>query len=262
MNIFENITKENFIRLYFKYRKTTDELTTIERRICELSKYVKFEIEYEKEIKNQRTNILSIIDIPNYDTEIQLFNSFDVFREYCGKEYIILFNLNKYNKCKGIKKFWGYQPRYIEINGYDPCFSNMTEFKNYIKFQNSKKIESETYKKISEKQINSFKESFIDVLQTKLDFFDFNYNVKITFSLHFIGINKVLKKHLLKNNFLDNIRLDVQIVDNRIINEIELVEILKYKNEFYDCIIETGSYFGYKVYGDRPFYFKKIIPTI
>ena len=79
MNIFGNITKEDFIRIYFQYQNSTLELTTIERKMCELSKYVKFEIEYEKEIKNQRTYILSIIDVPNYDTEIQLFNSFDVF---------------------------------------------------------------------------------------------------------------------------------------------------------------------------------------
>lgn len=266
MNIFENISKEDFIRMYNIYLTpdiyltTPIGLSTIELEICEFSRNVEFKFTGEKRSRNKEPYFISIRNVLNYDTEIEFINSFDVVRDYCGKKFIVCNNIDEYFINKGISI---YNRR--RSNKKLEYIQSISKFNTYVKSQEKIKLSKEINNKLLENQINPFKESFIDVLQPKLDFLDFNYNVKTTFSFRFIELEslssdyKLIKKHLVQNNFLDYFKLNVFSEDKRKIEKIKLEELLIYKNEFYDCFIETGLYFGYEVYGDETFYFKKIL---
>lgn len=263
MNIFENISKEDFIRMYNLYLTTQIGLSTIELEICEFSRNVEFKFTGEKRSINKEPYFISIRNVLNYDTEIEIINSFDVVRDYCGEKIIICDNVNKYFVSRGITKKLTENSR--RINEKLKYIQSISKFNTYVKRQEKIKLSKEINHKLLENHINPFKESFIDVLQPKLNFLDFTYNVKTTYSFRFIELEsldsdyKLIKKHLVKNNFLDYFKLNVFSEDKRKIDEIKLEKLLMYKNEFYDCFIETGSYFGYELYGDETFYFKKTL---
>jgi len=108
MNVFDGVTKEMFIKIYNKRNNT---------KLLEISEELKFDLVVIKRISVMNFKDKKIIsDILNYESEIEVFNSFDVMREYNGEEIIICDNLNKYFKHRKIKKEVTIYDYYYNLN--------------------------------------------------------------------------------------------------------------------------------------------------
>jgi hypothetical protein len=258
MNVFEGVTKEMFIEMY--NRRNNDKLFLI-------GSYLMFELSVKSDSFFGRKNYndkIKIKNIHNYESEIEVFNSFDVFREYNGEPILIWKNINKYFKHRKMLNNITYHNNSYSIT---QC-QNITLFNTYVKSDRIKKklIEAnkEIAKKLIEEQINPFIKSIEDIIKSKLSFLDSQYNTEHTYEVRvkeFNRVNNELKlteKHLTDNNFLNSFELNIHSTKNTFNDETKLENYVLFKNKFYDAILETAAYLKYEVYGVNEYYFKKI----
>lgn len=252
MNVFENITKEEFIERY-NNAQLNDNLVRVSRELA-------FELE-GKNLKSEYKRS-KITDILNYDTEIEVFNSFDIFKEYNGQAIIICDNLNNYYSYRKINKE-------VDINNFYPGYplrKSINAFNAYVKKEGKIKLSYEFKVKLLNELIKPFINSFDEIFKSKLSFLDFSYNVKTNYTIKLIEFeilskeHKLTSKHLLENNFLECFELSVISNNEYLINDnkTKLEYYVTYQNEFYDCILETADYLNYEVYGVNSYIFKKI----
>jgi hypothetical protein len=269
MNVFEGVTKEMFIKMY-------NERNNFGVFI------IGSDLLFEYVVIKSRRKYKQISDIPNYESEIEVFNSFDVIRKYEGETIIICDNLKKYFNHRKIKKEVTIYTCYYNLK----CRKSINAFNAYVKkadkikasYEIAKKLieankekakklieeSNEIAKKLIEEQINPFIKSIEDILEPKLSFLDFNYKTEYTYKIiveEFDKLNKeqkLTKKHLTKNNFINSFKLNTHITKNTFNDETKLEYYVIFKNEFYDAILETAAYLKYDVYGVNDYYFKKI----
>lgn len=239
MNIFENTTKEMFIEIYNE--------ANYRNKLYKIGSELDFNYVIAKKIpvRNYSDKII-ISDILNYEEEIEVFISFDVIKEYNGKEIIICDNFNKYfqhrNKTKRINIYDYYNP--LDLR------KSINAFNTYVRKENKKQISNDIKEQILNEQINPFKVKFTEILQPKFNLINFTCRINIKYKISFEDFDKLSNEYKLTNKIL---------IENKSINKFninieydlntdKLKEFVSNLNELYDSVIETADYLKYVVY--------------
>lgn len=269
-NIFKNVSKEQFIedvntkplKYHYDYKSNNrhpatsfdsllnnyldesivnfTDITFYSIEVHYLFFYISFEV-----IKDRNR----IIDIENYEEEIEVFNSFNPIMIFEGKIYITVKNLNEYLEFRGKEG--------IFLSSYTGHFgkchrANFTAFLNMIKKEEKGKISD----KIA-KELNKVKQDIDSKLDECFkDFKDFNgiyddvkFNILIPKYYTYCNERRLTHKHLIKNDFFDVFIFtdnEIGYYERRFLNNND--EKLKDMIENYNnCLESFSEYIGYEM---------------
>lgn len=282
-NIFENVSKEQFIdevnntpvkfREYKVHNYKKEELfnrvnllknylddsidsftdiTFFEAKVHYLFFYLSFEV-----IRDS----IRIIDIENYEEEVNVFNSFNPIVKVDDRIFILVNNLNEYLKFRGKNgiSLYSYSSRFVKCHR-----ANLTAFLNMIKKEDKEKITAEV--KI---ELDKVEQEFISKLdECLIDFKDFNGVIKFdthNCNIHFwkyydyIRLSRLTKKHLIENDLFDEFTIRFTQLErlesyfNRIdfkshpLREYSYDKVKTVYDNYMDCFESFADYIGYEM---------------
>jgi hypothetical protein len=265
-NIFENVSKEQFIEEVnskpLRKKEYSDRparslyaepecITFFEIKVHYLINYLSFKV--SRDVKNR------IIDIENYEEEIEVFNSFNPIVKVDDRIFILVDNINEYFTLRGKDKMF----LYSHSSKFTKCHrANFTAFLNMIKEEEKQKITAEV--KI---ELDKFEQGFITILnECLMDFKDFNgvikferHNCRMLFGTYndYIRINRLTKEHLISNNLFDKFSIHYTKLEHLIsyLNRINFKEhpLREYDKElikttyenYINCFKTFADYIGY-----------------
>ena len=241
-NIFENVSKRRFI----------DEVNSKNNNsiFYLLGSIIPFNY-----IKKTAFSCRIIIDITNYEEEIIIFNSFDIFKKFENEIIMIEENFESYINNKNIKQIT-FQKK-LKKEFYKKI--NIDSFKVYV----YEILKNRRSNEISDILIEKFKNPIIDkfkkLLEESFNFFDFDNHLETTFEITFRKFERLTKENLLTDNDLDgavfnNFTLEIYgktgdfFCFQDFINKGLLIDdFVKIQTEYFDIINTVAEYFGYKV---------------
>ena len=265
MKIFENISKEKFIEeinkkycgtlqpsfLYlieFNYLKYKTKSSVSKSNDCSYD-YYKGRVQRK------------IVDITNYEEELELFNSFDCIREYGGEYITIVDNYNNYVAYKNSSSVRLTSSVYKimkDIETFDKYVS--LQQANKLKLENKEKLKniSKEVSKILLVKKEELSNKILSVVEDSFkDFNDFDNYGRLRYSLSFskydsyYKANKFTKKHIIKNNFFNEFTLKIYGyyygVSKRL-KGVKLEDYIDRLNTFTDCVNVVADYFEHEVY--------------
>jgi hypothetical protein len=241
-NIFENVSKGRLIdEVNGKYNNSIFYL---------LGSIISFNY-----IKKTAFSCRKIIDITNYEEEIVIFNSFEIFKKFENEIIMIEENFESYINYKNIKQIT-FQKK-LKKEFYKKI--NIDSFKVYVdeilKNRRSNEISKILIKKFKNPIIDKFKK----LLEESFSFFDFDNQLETTFVITFRKFERLTKENLLTDKDLDgavfnNFTLEIYgktgdfLCFEDFINKGLLIDdFVKIQTEYFDIINTVAEYFGYKV---------------
>lgn len=241
-NIFENVSKEQFIEegnsakvglSNFKGYSVVGNDFSIDR--VHFFKYVNFSIKKEVDL---------VVDILNYEDEVNFFNSFKPVTKLNGKNYIIVDNINKYYEARNKDIITKYHSHFY-IKSYNTLVRLINKEKKAIISDTLEDEMNSLFLKKSEEINRKLNDSI-------LDFNDYNkFGVTISPKIHFRNYGKHQdKKMFTKEHLTNDVLFDEFIVYN--IHKLKVKESKYYDGVFEEIIEEFkesleifGEYIGY-----------------